>query len=706
VIVTADALGAVEVPAGSSVSITGAVGQRDSSGTGAEGYRILVTIPGALVILPAPSPSPTPEPSPTPSAGPTPTPAPTATPSPTPSPSAAPGVVSIAEARRLAPGGRAIVEGVITAEAGRLGLPDLLAVQDSSGGIVVRLADGMTGPPRGTRVRASGTIADPYGQTELRLAADGIVRLGTAPLPAAVASTTLGEGTEGRLVTVQGVLTGTPRRSSSQDLTLELRSGSRSVRIMADVSAGLQQAGFRPGATYRMTGVGGQRASRRGALDGYRAWLRDARDVVLTSRPSPSPSPRPSDGPGASTAPLLTIAKALLRGDEDVTVQGVVTAGTDLLDSSGRRIVIQDATAAVEVLLPAEVSDPSVGTRLRISGEMGRAYGAPRLRASDVARLGRSAVPAALALHRSPGAAEEWRLVVVSGDVIEIKRLGAKWQAELVVDRARVVVSGLSGAGIPPTTLVEGRRATVTGIARRPYPTASDRRYTVVPRSRADVVLGPPSKATTPDASAQAMASGRPSADPSTGAPIDIDLRAIRKHLGETVRVGGLIVEVRSDGILLDDGTSTGTVVLRDGAADYLALLEPGDPINAIGRVERAGSGYVVVVRDPAGLTRVGDLGVDGSPGPSAAAQAGDQSGSAAGPLGRPLEATLGDPLGLGLPGLATLASLSLVTLASVAVTLLRRERLRRQIAARMAARIATVVGHPAAAPPPVERAR
>ena len=45
---------------------------------------------------------------------------------------------------------------------------------------------------------------------------------------------------------------------------------------------------FQVGATYRLTGVAGQRATRSGALDGYRLWLRDAADLVRLAGADPA----------------------------------------------------------------------------------------------------------------------------------------------------------------------------------------------------------------------------------------------------------------------------------------------------------------------------------------------------------------------------------------------------------------------------------
>jgi hypothetical protein len=686
VVVTPDALGGRAIPAGSQVTAIGPVGQRDSSGTGAEGYRVLVTRAEDLAVaVPPPSPTPTPSASPSPQPTASNTPGPTASPAPTGEPLT---VQAIADARFLGAGARATVEGVVTAEAGRLGVPGLLAIQDASGGIAVRLGDGGVPPPRGARIRATGTIADPFGQIELRLPADGLARLGTGIVPTALTTDELGERTEGRLVTVAGVLTGRPRQAATGVLSFDLRTGGRALRIMADGSSGLEPPAFLAGATYRLTGVSGQRASRKGALDGYRVWLRDARDVVLVSRPGPSPSPGPSHGPDPAV-PVSSIARALRLGEGDVAVEGVVTIAASLLDSSGRRIVIQDRTAAIEVLVPTGASAPAIGPRVRVTGDLGRAYGAPRLRADSVRRTGRSALPAPRVLHGAPGTSVEWQLVRVAGTIVDVTRLGTRWQAEVTVGRVKVLVNGLPGAEIPPDTLDEGRTATITGIVRRPYPTSRDRRFSIVPRGPGDIRLGrdggSPDGSATP--SPPSSAATNPSTPPGPGSEPDVDLVDLPANVGASVRVGGQIVGLMRDGVTLDDGTARGAVVLREAAVEYLPLLDPGDVINAIGRVEHLGAGFAVVVRDPAGLIRVGD------PGGTSASVGGSPSATAPGTRSSASTraAMLVEPFPTNQPGLA-LTSLALVSLASVVLALVRRERLRRRLAATVAGRLTAVV--------------
>jgi hypothetical protein len=174
-------------------------------------------------------------------------------------------------------------------------------------------------------------------------------------------------------------------------------------------------------------------------------------------------------------------------------------------------------------------------------------------------------------------------------------------------------------------------------------------------------------------------------------AAIDVDIVDLAGHVGQRVRVGGLIVEVGPDGARLDDATAIGRVILSGSAAEYVTLLEQGDAVNATGFVERRGKELVVVVSEAAGLARVGDVDsasfpfVESLPTATAPvlvdARAGDRRIAAtAGPFGSP-----------GLPGAAGLASLVLLSVISAVVTVLRRRHVRRRLASAVASRVATL---------------
>jgi len=713
VIVAPAALGGASVPSGTAVTAIGPVGQRDSSGTGLSGYRIHVTEPGDFAILPpptatptiapeptppatsGPSPSPGPTPSPTatpsPSAGSTPSPSPTRTPAPSTTPSATPGptppsTLSIVEARGAPVGTLVTVTGVVTAEAGRIGLPPLLAIADSTAGIVVRLPDGATPPARGTVVFVRGPLADPYGQLELRPTSTGFATTGhgSLPNPLRVDAADLGEATEGRLAELTGTVASSPTKGTSGDITVALTDAAgRAFKVLCDASSGIDAATFVKGRSYRLTGIVGQRASRKGALDGYRMYLRDADDVVaLAADAGPGPSPDPA---------AVSIATALAYPDGTAAiVEGTVTAPASLLDSTGRRIVIQDATGAIEVLLPSGSESPAVGTRLRVTGATGRAYSAPRIAAANVASLGKGGAITPVALGRPPAERDEWQLVRISGTVEKVERLGDRWRAEIVLaNGGRAPVHGQAGAGIPSTAIVVGRPVTVTGIVRRPYPTATDRRFAVLPRDGHDLALGPAANGSgNASGSGSGAAPGRDGAAGPSPSPLgvditpDTDLAVLADHVGERVRVGGLIARLTDDGFDLDDGTALAQVVLRGSMSDLLPHLRVGEAIAATGVVELEGGAAIVVVDDEGALFRVGSLGqalpIAGSAGPEASVLPdGDASLNA-------------DAIGLG-PDFMPASALTLVGLAllSIAATVVRRQVQRRRLRAVLVARLA-----------------
>jgi hypothetical protein len=169
----------------------------------------------------------------------------------------------------------------------------------------------------------------------------------------------------------------------------------------------------------------------------------------------------------------------------------------------------------------------------------------------------------------------------------------------------------------------------------------------------------------------------------------DADLADLASVDGTTVRVGGLVLELRPDGFVLDDGTAHAAITLRDDATEWIALIEPGDAINVVGRVERLDDGALgVVVTDPSTIVLGSDLAALGDASPPPAAPALDAREAA-----RPRTAGLGDDFG-GFPGAgAGMLSLLGISLASLVVTLARRRHARRLLASRVAARLAAIAG-------------
>jgi hypothetical protein len=616
--------------------------------------------------------------------------------------------VSIAAARAATIGSHVAVAGVVTADAGRLGTPALMAIQDSTAGIVIRLGDTGPRPTIGTWLELAGTLADPYGQLEIRgITAIRTVGPASLPSPVSVDGASLDDETEGLLVRVEGVADSRLTKATSGDLTVVLTTSHGPVRIAADASAGLSTSSFAAGEHLRLTGVAGQRASRKGAADGFRVWLRAPADIVSLGGPAApsSTGSTPSPAPAGASGATRSVASAILAGSGVVTIEASVTTTASLLDATNRRVIVQDRTAAIEILLPAGVSAPSIGTRIRVSGEVGRAYGAPRIRAATIRALGTGLV-SPLELRVGPGAAHEWRLVRVRGDVVDVHRSGDRWTADLLVGGARVPIAGLAGASIPSAALIEGRTATVVGIVRRPYPSATDRRFAIVPRSPADVTIGGPAE---PGSGGTVGTGPGPSGSPGSGsdptvmrAP-DLDLVDLAAHAGQTVRVGGLVHAVDASGFSLDDGTAVASVRLAGAAADLAGSIVVGDALSATGRVELDGTNHsaYLAVDDPAGIALVGGLGPDDPPASTRPDPAAAGSPTLVGE--GTTDPGAGSAVAAGLAGLAVpeLGAMGLILIAvtSLAVTLLRRQRMRRRLAARIAGRLATYVGGAGASP-------
>jgi len=245
---------------------------------------------------------------------------------------------------------------------------------------------------------------------------------------------------------------------------------------------------------------------------------------------------------------------------------------------------------------------------------------------------------------------------------------------------------------------------------KRAYPTASDQRFSIVPRGPADIQLAPepgaspsPGAAATPPrpgstpppgaisssgvggntgpGSGSPGGSGVPgeSPDSSAGTDVgdipDVTIEALPSLVGQRVRVAGTVWSVDGPLATIDDGT--GQVVVRaPGPLDLGdAPIGAGDVINAVGYVsERDVGGLEIVVTDPADLVRAPALGAEagatgdppGTPTPTSdAAYANETSPTTTG-------ATGGAPLLAGLlVGLTVAGALG----SGGAVAVLRRRR-------------------------------
>lgn len=512
-----------------------------------------------------------------------------------------------------------------------------VAIQDSGGGIFVRLPD----PPidqivPGRMIQVQGALADPFGNLEIRPASGGVqvLEMSAQPSPRHMSVAELAEATEGLIARVVATIQ-TIEAGSTGSLTLIVEDSSGEGRVFAHAPLGLNRDSFNVGDRITAIGLVGDR------LGLYRLWPRNQFDiaVVPSSTPTPSghptptpfptptrtptptatsPTPSPSSTPSGTPGRVVSIADALRAQGQTVTIDGAVTTRPGLLDADSVRVAIQDATGAILVRLPSGVS-PQIGQRLRVTGDVGTYYGAPQLTADAAVRSGAGSVEPVAVRSAPLGPSLEWRLVTITGTVESVHRDGDAWRAEITVSGGGVPVVGLARSGIDSTALEAGRTATVTGVVKRAYPTASDQRFAVVPRSAADVRMGPassdgpnetagPESTSGPGPGASPIGSAAPPtgtdgpAEPGTGTAV-VPLADLASHDGQLVLVGGVVTRIDGQRLTIDDGSASAVVRLIGEASALTSVVAIGDLLNARGVVERnAAGGLEITVDDPAAI--------------------------------------------------------------------------------------------------------
>ena len=255
---------------GRRISLVGVVGQRDSSGTGASGYRVQPRDSADVELLALPSPTPT-----TPGASPSPQPT-----SPAPSPSDSTGEITTIAAARAAPSNAHLtVRGVVTLASGTID-DESAVIQDSTGAILLRLGMEAGQVVRGELVEVDGVRSTKGGMESLRATAPPR-RIGTAPDPAARVLLTgdAGEGAEAEVVLARGTLVANARRASSGTVSFEIDDGSGPLRVVFGASLQAADEHLTGGSWVEVTGVLGQDTTVAEPTLGYRVWPRDPAEV-------------------------------------------------------------------------------------------------------------------------------------------------------------------------------------------------------------------------------------------------------------------------------------------------------------------------------------------------------------------------------------------------------------------------------------------
>jgi uncharacterized protein YdeI (BOF family) len=255
---------------GTRVELVGVVGQRDSSGEGTTGYRVMPRDVTDVVSVTPPASLPS-DGSP-----------PGATPGTSPSPDPA-GVSSIAAARAAAKNARVTVRGVVTLPPGLVD-DQTAVIQDASGAIVLRLGDEVGRLSLGERIEVHGSRSTKSGMETLRIT-EPAVHLGSIAPPAARALRTgdAGEAHEATLVTVRGALAAAPRRSSTGSVTFDVDDGSGPLKIAFGATLALDPSSYAAGTWVEVSGVLGQVTTGAAPDRGYRLWPRAVAEIRIVA---------------------------------------------------------------------------------------------------------------------------------------------------------------------------------------------------------------------------------------------------------------------------------------------------------------------------------------------------------------------------------------------------------------------------------------
>lgn len=441
---------------GSRVRLVGVVGQRDSSGSGTEGYRIQPRDRGDVEAVSAP-----------PSATATPDPSSDPEPSPTVSPTP-PATTTVAAVRAAPKNARVSLRGVVTLPSGLL--DDATAVvQDGTGAILLRLGDEAGALRRGQLVEVTGMRSTKAGMESVRVAAPPR-QLGSAAEPAARALRTgeAGEALEARVVVARGALTASARRAASGSVSFTIDDGSGELRVVAAAALAVDDEPFERGAWVEVVGVLGQETTGSQPTRGYRIWPRAATELRVVA-PAGTATVTDDDaggsGRGGTAAAGGGSAETATLGALDSEMLAQLRIGATLVvgawDAAGLAGVLWDGRTVVGIAgeSSSRLEASGVAASLPASVELGHLENAgahPRL-GIPLVRLGDAPADVVAGSQPVSGPAPHgsrpsaaWVTVVgsLAGDFVHVR--GGSIRVTRLCERASAAVDG---------------RVSVTGIA-------------------------------------------------------------------------------------------------------------------------------------------------------------------------------------------------------------------------------------------------
>jgi hypothetical protein len=170
--------------------------------------------------------------------------------------------IDIGAARGLPLGSTVTLKGTVTAPSGAFESGSFdkgFAIQDKTGGIYVSVADDL-GLQLRDQVEVTGQLADSFGLLILTATSGDVKPKGHGrPVDAeAVATSALGEATEGRLIAIAGVITQPVQNDLPFGYRIFVDDGSGAAQVFVYASTGIDVSGLQPGQTVRVVGFGGQ----------------------------------------------------------------------------------------------------------------------------------------------------------------------------------------------------------------------------------------------------------------------------------------------------------------------------------------------------------------------------------------------------------------------------------------------------------------
>lgn len=291
---------------GTAIAVVGVVGQRDSTGSGTVGYRVMPRDAADITGVTPPSSA-------------TPTPSPVGSPSPSASPGMPAGVSSIATARSASKNTSLTVRGVVTLASGVVD-KQTAVIQDATGAIVLRLGGAVGSLPLGAELEVTGARSTKSGMETLRVT-EPPRRLGSGALPAPVTMQTgdAGEAYEARLVTVRGSLAKAARRAASGSVSFDLDDGSGALKVVIGAGLAADATTLAAGTWVEVRGVLGQETTGAEPSSGYRLWPATEADVRVVASSTagggdPDASANPASAGGTATEDLAGLGEAGLDG--------------------------------------------------------------------------------------------------------------------------------------------------------------------------------------------------------------------------------------------------------------------------------------------------------------------------------------------------------------------------------------------------------